>query len=246
MEGMKKFAVLMMFVCGGVLGLLFPGAASVGAVSVGAASPSFSLYPSTGYALLGKDFAVDIMLDTGGENVTMARAVFRFDPTEVRVTKAEYGDLFCQYPEEDYTVDNTKGWVKLTGFCLDPYYNSSGTPGLFGRFTFIPLVEGETTFTFVSDYTDEEWESVVLNAGSPPQLLSGPSVSGGKYTAVTSIDGAPLADGSLPGVGLFDDKPVLLGSGLFALGVAAVALWNGGRKEKQRAVGKNDRTVVIK
>jgi hypothetical protein len=237
MKGMKRsWFIASLFVT--VAMLLLPAAAR-------AAGPSFTLYPSTGYALIGENFAVDVMLDTGGENVTMARAVFRFDPTEVRVTKAEYGELFCQYPEDDYTVDNTLGWVKLTGFCLDPYYNSSGTPGLFGRFTFVPLVQGETTFTFVRDYTDEEWESALMNAGSPPQQLSGLSVSGGTYTAVASIDGAQPVDGTLPGVGLFDDKRVLLGSGLFALGIAAVVTWNAGSREKKQRAGKNDRTVVL-
>lgn len=210
-----------------------------------AVGPSFNLYPSTGYALLGKEFATDIMLDTGSEDLTMARAVFRFNPAKVRVTKAEHGDLFCQYPEDEYTVDNSLGWVKLTGFCLDPYYNSLGTEGLFGRITFVPLVEGETTFKFVQSYEDDEWESTMKDAGSPPLAVTGIAFSGGTYTVVSSIDGAQPVDGTLPGVGIFDDTRIVIGMA-FVGAAGAILLGSylfGSVRRRRKASG--ERTVVV-
>lgn len=211
---------------------------------------SMALYPERGYALLNKPFAVDIMLDTGGEDTTEARAVFKFDRTRVKVTKAEYADLFCQYPEDQYAVDNSAGWIKLTGYCNDPYYNSNGTPGLFGRFTFEPIMEGIVQFDFVDSYEDEDWISRILDTSSPPQELSGMSFSGGTYTVVSSVE--PVNNGDkngtktkLPGVGILDDKRILLGATLIAAGAFVFVLdrvirRSGNRKNTQ------SRTVVVR
>jgi len=212
-----------------------------------AASPMFSLYPRSGYALLGKNFSVDMTLDTGGQDLSLARAVIRFNPDEIRVVKAEHGDIFCQYPEDDYTVDNTLGWIKLTGFCLDPLYNSEGSSGLFGRITFVPLVEGSVKLTWVTDYTDSEWNTGLMNDGSPPQEVTiGTSnvSSSGVYTVVSHINEGG-SDGSLPGVGIFDNKVILMG--LLCIGASLLVmgmhwLWIAMRKRKSSHEG---RTVVL-
>lgn len=190
-----------------------------------AAGPELSLYPDSGYAILNKDFSVDIMLDTGGEETNMTRAVFRFDPEKVTVVKAQHGDLYCGYPEEDYAVDNTDGWVMLTGFCQDPYYKSDSTPGLFGRITFRPLVEGEVEFTFEFEGEDDDWNSVIMKAGSPPENVLMTAPEGGKYTVVTSLpqDGG-TSTGKLPGVGIFENKTLLLGISLFALSLLVLVI----------------------
>lgn len=206
-----------------------------------------TLYPDRGYALLEKPFAVDVMLDSGGEDLIEARAVFQFDPTRVQVTKAEYGELFCQYPEEEYAVDNTAGWIKLTGYCNDPYYNSNGTPGLFGRFTFEPQMEGEVEFAFVESYADESWVSHALDTSSPPQEVTGIIFDGGTYTVVSSI--TPVDDGTnhqtkLPGVGIFDDRRVLFGVVLVGGGI----LIAGGDRLVRRIRGTREqkgRTVIV-
>ncbi|MDD3662209.1 MAG: hypothetical protein PHG63_04055 [Candidatus Dojkabacteria bacterium] len=191
--------------------------ACIAGSDVRAAVPTVKLYPATGYAELGKNFSIDIMLDTGGQDTISTQAVFRFDPSKVRVTKAEYGDLYCQYPTDEYTVDNTLGWVKLTGFCLDPAYNSGSSPGLFGRITFIPLVTGTTTFRFEETGSDDEWISKLTNDGSPPQAISPVMYTGGTYTIVSSVNsGGSSGQGSLPGVGLFDGKAAIYGGGLLA------------------------------
>jgi len=217
------------------------------AVPSQAAAVSMTLYPDRGYALLDKPFAVDVMLDSEGEDLMEVRAVFRFDPTRVTVTKAEYGELFCQYPEDEYAVDNSAGWIKLTGYCNDPYYNSNGTPGLFGRFTFEPRMEGTVDFEFVETYDDELWISRALDTGSPPQEIMGIDYEGGTYTVVSSI--TPPDDGTnhetkLPGVGIFDDNKIVFGAIL--LGCAALVL--GAERVihgiKQRRQTQN-RTVIV-
>lgn len=196
------------------------------AVPAGAEAASMTLYPKTGYALIAKPFAVDVMLDTGGKDVTEARAVFRFDPKKVQVTKAEYGELFCQYPEDEYAVDNDAGWIKLTGYCNDPYYNSNGMPGLLGRFTFEPKVEGTVDFDFVKDYDDENWVSRIMNTSSPPQEISGVQYENASYTLVANItqnnNGTEGKGGKLPVVGLFDNWIVFGGAALFMGGMTAI------------------------
>jgi hypothetical protein len=224
-----------------VLGCFFP---------LRADAASMTLYPDRGYALLTKPFAVDIMLDTGSEDVMEARAVFRFDPTRVQVTKAEYADLFCQYPEDQYAVDNTAGWIKLTGYCNDPYYNSDGTPGLFGRFTFEPIMEGTVEFEFIDSYDDEDWISHLLDTSSPPQEITGVQYTGGTYAVVSSVGPVDGGNGDgtrtkLPGVGIFDDKRVLLGAVLLGGSVLVVV---GERMIRARRKSGNDQggTVVVK
>ena len=217
----------------------------IGPLQARAQDVSISLYPSGGYAVLNNDFAVDIMLATGGKDTTMARVVLRFDPSKIRITKAQHGDLYCQYPEDDYAADNTKGIVILTGYCLDPYYNSSDGGGILGRITFKPLVEGNVTLSVEFDGQANSEKSVVMDNGSPPQniLISAPS--GGSYTVVTSINqqssGTPGQGTKLPGVGILDNKPILVGIGLICLAgtVFAVDLLIRSARKRGSVAGHN-------
>jgi hypothetical protein len=202
------------------------------------------LYPSQGYALLGENFTVDIMLDTKGEQTTKAKAVIKFDPEFIRVTDARYGDLYCQYPEDEYAVDNQDGWIVLTGFCLDPYYSTSSEPELFGRFTFRPLKEGEVTLEFVTSNNTQEDRTITKDTGSPPQTME-VNTEGGTYTIVSQIqkdDGKD--DEELPGVGIFDNKWIWAGLGL--IGLAAAVIISGGILPKLISIfdKNNDRTII--
>lgn len=214
-----------------------------------AAGPSLSLYPETGYAALNKDFSVDIMLDTGGEDTTTTRAVFRFDPDKLQVVEAQHGDLYCQYPEDEYTVDNEGGWVMLTGFCLDPYYNSGSSPGVFGRITFKPLIEGTVTMNFEFDGDDKEWKSIVKDNGSPPQNMLTNDPSGGTYTVVSSMpssSGTAGTTGKLPGVGIFDNNVVVWGLVLVSLAGSVLLVEWGIRILKTQLKTHDERTVIIR
>lgn len=211
-----------------------------------AAGPDLSLYPSTGYAVLNKDFSVDIMLDTGGEDTTTTHAVFRFDPDKLQVIKAQHGDLYCQYPEDEYTVDNTGGWIMLTGFCLDPYYNSGSSPGLFGRITFRPQVEGIVTMNFEFNGDDEEWKSIVKDNGSPPQCILTDTPTGGTYTVVSSVpDSSAGTSGKLPGVGIFDNNFAVWGLVLVSLSGSVLLIDWGLTILKSQSKTHDERTVII-
>lgn len=207
-----------------------------------------TLYPKTGYALIGAPFAVDVILDTGSEDVTEARAVFRFDPEKVQVTKAEYGELFCQYPEDEYAVDNDSGWIKLTGYCNDPYYNSDGVPGLFGRFTFEPKIEGTIGFSFVDDDDDDEWVSRIMDTSSPPQELPDVEFEGASYTLVAEItpnnDGNEGKSGNLPSVGFFDRWVVIAGGALLFGGLSGFLIQRL-ISSAQRRKRLSDRTMIV-
>lgn len=211
-----------------------------------AAGPDLSLYPGTGYAVLNKDFSIDIMLDTGGEDTTTTRAVFRFDPDKLQVIKAQHGDLYCQYPEDEYTVDNTGGWVMLTGFCLEPYYNSGSSPGLFGRITFRPQVEGIVTMNFEFNGNDEEWKSIVKDNGSPPQNILTNIPDNGTYTVVSSVpDPSAGTSGDLPGVGIFDNNFVVWGLVLVSLSGSVLLIDWGLTILKSQFKTNDERTVII-
>ncbi|MBN1617990.1 hypothetical protein JW887_01445 [Candidatus Dojkabacteria bacterium] len=208
----------------------------VNPVSTYAASPTMRLYPPNGYAVLKQDFVIDILLNTNGEDTTMARAVFEFDASKLEVTKAEYGDLYCDYPEDEYTVDNDKGVVMITGFCLDPYYNSGDKEELFARVTFKPLVEGKVDLVFNFETSNDEWNSIVKNTGSPPQNVLSTKPAGGSYEIVSTV---PTGKGTtsntdLPKAGIFDDKFVLIGGGLLLVGFVVLLVSSLGRKKEKK------------
>lgn len=217
-----------------------------------AAEPTVEFYPESGYAVLGKDFTVDIMLNTHGEDTTTTQVVFTFDPDKVRVTEAKHGDLYCQYPEDEFTVDNTNGVVKLTGFCLDPYYNSGDDSELFGRFTFKPLEEGDVSFVFEHNGSENEWKTVVKNNGSPPQNILDSKPSGGTYTVVSEIPSGSTTSGdvepqsNLPVVGLFDKYGIFVGIGFVTLGILVIAADKYLRELSQKSRIKSSGTVIVK
>lgn len=220
----------------------------VGAGRVKAVGPAFSLYPNSGYAILNQEFVVDILLDTGGRDTTSARAVLTFTPSQLQIVRAQFGSLYCQYPDDDYISDNTNGKLVLTGFCLDPYYSSSGTPGLFGRITFRPLIEGTANVNFSFTGTDVTSSTVIKDIGSPPINILAARPTGGSFSVVTQIPSTPsrpTTKPTLPGVGIFDNKTVIIGVGLVVAAVVLIVggrIWSSAAKEKQY---RDSRTVIL-
>ncbi len=185
------------------------------------AGASIRLYPNTGYASLGSEFSVDIMLDTAGEETNQTVVVLKYDPAKLEVTKAEYGDLYCDYPDDKSSIDNTEGILKITGFCQQPY-KTNGEAGLFARITFQSLVEGVTRVTFEYDGSDDEWMTSVMSVDSPPENILTVAPARGTYTVISKTS-KPTGP-KLPGVGLFDSKWVYVGGGLIGGGVLAFAV----------------------
>lgn len=150
-----------------------------------ATEPMLSIYPAGG-TVTNKDngFTADVMIDSAGEQLTEARFVITYDPTYLQVTKAEKNNtLFGQWPEDETSIDNTNGVVMLTGFSqsgTDTLYKTSSTADVMARLTFKVLKTGTVTLDWSYSGADEDFKSVLLTDGSPPQ-----NVLKTKPTAVT-------------------------------------------------------------
>lgn len=150
-----------------------------------ATEPMLSIFPAGG-TVTNKDngFTVDVMIDSAGEQLTEARFVITYDPTYLQVTKAEKNNtLFAQWPDDETSIDNTNGVVMLTGFSQsgkDTLYETSGDADVMARLTFKVLKTGTATLDWSYSGSDEDFKSVLLTDGSPPQ-----NVLKTKPTAVT-------------------------------------------------------------
>jgi hypothetical protein len=144
-----------------------------------AAIPSFSFYPESGVISAPENgFTVDILIDSGGEQLTSARMVFTFDPRLVQMTKASRNNtLFDQWPEDESTLDNENGVVMLTGFTqsgADELYQTTGEPDLFARIEFEIVPDDARTnvrLEWEFDGTDDLFKTTMLKEGSPPQII---------------------------------------------------------------------------
>ncbi len=146
--------------------------------SVRAGSPSFSLYPNTG-TIEDTDtgFTLDVLIDSDGEEITEARMALSFDPSVVKVVSASKNNtLFCDWPEEDSSVDNVNGAVLLTGFSQSgesDLYLTEGDPDVFARIEFEILNKEVESITidWLYESGDPTFTTTLLVEGSPPQNL---------------------------------------------------------------------------
>lgn len=141
------------------------------------AAPTFSLFPSNGTVKdVSKGFTVDVLIDSDGEEVTQARFTITFDPDLVKIVKASRNNtLFDQWPEDESTIDNTRGIVMLSGFTQSgstkPLYTTSSDPDVMARIEFEVVTENKEDVVLNFEYsgTDEIFKSVIMKDGSPPQ-----------------------------------------------------------------------------
>ncbi len=116
---------------------------------------------------------MDILIDSGGEELVEARAVITFDPSMLKVTEAKRNNsLFLTWPSDESTIDNENGVVMLTGFTQSgegTLYSTDGDPDVFARLTFEILEEGETSLEWEYSGENESFKSVLMKDGSPPQ-----------------------------------------------------------------------------
>ncbi len=147
-----------------------------------ATEPSFSIYPAGGIVTNKEEgFTVDVMIDSGGEELISARFVITFDPQYLQLTKTEKNNsLFTQWPEDEASVDNTNGIAMLTGFSqsgADELYITEEEPDIMARLTFKVLQLGQTAIDWEFTGDDSTFSSVMLIDGSPPQniLLNKPT-----------------------------------------------------------------------
>ncbi len=173
---MKRLMVLLMV---GV-GLFFPA-------KTWAASASLYLMPATKVVDVGGQFKVDIMLDTGGAEVSAVDAVLNYPADKLEYVSAQAGTILPQMAVRS----NTAGSLSLN------FISSSGTysgTGKLATITFKAKAAGSApvTFKFVQGSTTNDSNVVSNNE----DILA--TVSGGTYTiqAGGSNDGSTDQDGT--------------------------------------------------
>jgi hypothetical protein len=188
-----------------------------------AATPSFSLSPSSGKVKLDKEFVVDMLIDTKGKEITLARAVIKYDPNLVEVVTAERNaSLFCQYPEDEQTVDNDNGITMITGFCQsgqDTLYKTTGNADVFARIHFQTLKKGSAKISWEFSGEDEPFMSVMMKDGSPTINILTTKPKSATFSIVTSI--ASSTDNTQE---TFPNTGIGLSFGFVGVGILLVAL----------------------
>jgi len=194
-----------------VLTLILVGFVSVSPTKA-STEPTFSLYPAGGVVTnKNNGFTVDVMIDSTGEELVSARFVITYDPAYIRVKKAEKNNaLFAQWPDDETSIDNTNGVVMLTGFSqsgTDTLYMTEDEPEVMARLSFEVIQLGETTLDWEFSGEDEDFKSVMLTDGSPPQ-----NVLSTKPTAATFTIEKEIVDTAIPW-----NRFILIGGMVFIL-----------------------------
>ena len=184
-----------------------------------AIEPSFSFFPAGGIIIdKSKGFTIDILIDTAEQEVVSAKFVVLFDPTVLRLTKAERNSsLFSQWAEEESSIDNDNGVVMLGGFTQSGTgspYKTSGNPDIIARLTFEVLKEGETYLDWEYGTNNGVFDTNIMKEGSPPM-----NILTKKPSAVTFQIGSGTLKPDVK-TGIFDSKYLIV--------VGAVLLLFGG------------------
>ncbi len=203
---------------------------------VKAADPSFSFFPKGGTVMNKEEgFVVDILIDTGGQEIVSAKFAITFDPQVLQLRKAERNNsLFSQFPEDESTIDNSNGVVMLSGFTQSGagmLYATGEKPDVLARLTFEVLQEGETVLDW--EYGgDASFNTVMYRDGSPPQNILVEKPDSGTFTI-----GDVIIDPSVPSTGLSIDKYILVtGIVLTLFGAFMVFTRPGGFRRKTGTV----------
>lgn len=148
---------------------------SLSSISIYAAQPSFSFYPSSGIVKnIQEGFTVDVLIDSGGFEIGKARGVIKFDPEIVQLrTAMRNNSLFEEWLTDESSTDNTKGIVILTGYTsedgITSLYKTDGDPDVFARLKF-DIVTTKTNedveLTFGYNETDELLNSIIMTSGT--------------------------------------------------------------------------------
>lgn len=209
--------------------------------AVNANTPSFTIYPIDGEVVVGETFTVDILIDSSGEELVEARAVLLFDPDLVELVNPEFNaSLFCTYPSNQQSVDNTYGVVMITGFCQpgvgSPYVTEGGAD-VFARIEFEVLDEGEIVLDWNYSGSNQEFMSILMKNGSPPSNVLSATPQEAVFIASGDGNGIP-DDGEFPDTALNPGTwIIIIGLALILLGTMYLIL---GRRSKSKM-----RTVVL-
>ena len=147
--------------------------------SVSAVSPTLTFYPSSGIIKDPEEgFAIDILIDSGGQELSSVTAAFNFDPNQLQIKDAKKNNtLFEQWPEDESSLDNQNGVVMLTGFTQSgsgELYQTEGDPDVFARVEFEVIEEDvgeEILLAWDFGESDPLFETALIVDGSPPQNI---------------------------------------------------------------------------
>lgn len=209
-----------------------------------ASEPELTLYPASGWIEYGKDFVLDVLVDTKGQEVILVRAVLTFDPELVQIKSAERNeDSFCNWPEGEQLIDNEQGMIMATGFCqsgVDELYATVGDPGVFIRLTFETIAEGILTINWEYSGIDEPLNSVIIADGSPPQNILNVDPGSRDYIYTISTPDQPRTPET--GILIFENLPLtfVVGGSVFFLAVVANILLNPDKRYFSKS-----RTIVV-
>jgi len=164
----------------GVLLLLFT-ILGISVTKTYALGPTFSFYPDGGIVESKEEgFIVDVLVDSGVEQVSKARMTITFDPEVVRLRKAMRNEiLFEEWPKDESTTDNAEGVIMLTGYTSSTgtlgSYSTSTQPDVFARLEFdiVDSSAEDITFDFEYNGSDELFQTVIVSETSNV-LLSKP------------------------------------------------------------------------
>lgn len=206
---------------------------------------TFKISPGSGYVLEDEDFTVDILIDSSGENILLARSVITFDPTKLQLVTAERNNtLFDQYPDSGASTDNENGVIMLEGFTqsgVAPLYLTGSEPDVFARLRFTAVKDGNVTLDWEYNGNDEQFKSVIMADGSPPV-----NVLNSKPAAVTykiqDVDNPGATTGSTtPVTSIQDNTMTFVGTGvivsaLLILGGSKILINSGNPFSRKRTV----------
>lgn len=211
---------------------------------VSAADATFSIRPNKGTVKENSRFVNDILIDTKGSEVTLARAVLLFNPKYIEVMKAEYNaSLFCTYPSDDRTIDNTYGVVMITGFCqsgTSGLYSTEGDADVFARITYKVKTAGEIDIEWKFSGKDEPFNTIILKDGSPPSPVLTTKPEPAKFVVSGYVvDDGDDGNGTTPTTGYALSGTFIL-AGIFLVILGAIYSKYGGEK-----VDSKRKTVVV-
>ncbi len=152
------------------------------AIKVSALSPSFSFYPSSGVVQDAQEgFTVDVLIDSGGYELSQARAMIKFNPKVIKLVKAsKNSSLFDQWPLEESSTDNINGVVILTGMTQEdneggvPFYKTDTSPDVFFRLEFDVVTTQKEDIILSFEYSgqDQDFMSVLIDSDTQNNVLA--------------------------------------------------------------------------
>lgn len=215
---------------------------------------TLSLSPASGTFNKGCSFALDIKLDTGGQQTDGTDAILLFDQGKLTATSITSGTIYSDYPGNN--TDNDTGKVFVSGLAsVSSAFSGSGTLATINFTVKDTAATGATIIKFDFDPNDKTktTDSNVVERGTNAEILSSvvngnyilgtgsctngggtgtlPKTGGGGQGAVSTPSGQLPGGGQIPvktlppaGSEQFTYMIAILGSALTVLGILGIIL----------------------